>query len=123
MTPAEWLDQQKNIDDGSLPIIMTAMRRVWLGAVYTVDRDKERPCIYLLGTMPTNAINLCFRFEDDDRDWFVSTYFQEDLSTLEPNQLEYHPFGKSWCLQPWTHKERIDQHQDKKCKRIQARLT
>jgi hypothetical protein len=126
MTPVvEWLDQQKDIDC-SFPITMHAMGRIWLGAVYTVDWDLKRPCIYLLGRMPTNAINLCFRFPDEeigDLDWYVASYFQENLDTLEPHQLKYHPFGKSWILQQWTHEERIDHHQDKKCKRIQARIT
>jgi len=122
MTPAEWLDQLEHID-GALPITMSAMTRSWEGAVYKMTGDGERPCIYMVGKMPTNAVNLCFRFPDDDRDWFVGTYFQEELSTLEPHQLKYHPFGKTWTLHPWTHEEDLDHHQDRKCKRIEARIT
>jgi hypothetical protein len=117
MTPAEWLDQQENIS-GSLDITMFAMGRSWKGAVYTVEDSDQ--CIYLLGRMPINAVNLCFRFENDDRDWFVGTYFQEDQ--IEPQYAKYHPFGKTWTLHPWDHEEAIDAHQDKKCKRIPASI-
>jgi hypothetical protein len=123
MTPAEWLSQQKNVSR-SLPITMAAMGQVWFGAVYTAsNKGYEEQSIYLVGEMPKGATKLCFRFEDDDRDWYVTCYYQEGLAVLEPHQLKYHPFGKSWILRPWNIQETIDHYENKKYMRIPARLT
>ena len=120
MTPAEWLDGLEHIS-GSLPVTMFAMGRSWEGAVFT---PHDEPHLYLVGEMPKRTNKLCFRFTDDPRDWFVATYFQADSSTLEPHQLEYHPFGKSWILHPWNNIEvTIDCHEPKPYKRIPASIT
>jgi hypothetical protein len=123
MTPAEWLDQQENIC-GSLNVTLFAMGKTWEAAVYTIcDQGHDDPCIYVLGEMPKRATKLCFRFEGDDRDWFVATYYQDNPVTLEDHQKKYHPFGKTWILHPWNIQEPIDHYEEKKYTRIPASIS
>jgi hypothetical protein len=66
--------------------------------------------IYLLGEIPKcrqKRQSLCFRFVDDERDWYLSGGYSRFLirysrQEYKPFDPEYRPFGDFFMLQPWS---------------------
>lgn len=109
MTPAEWLNSLDKVEHAE-DVTLTVGAETWQAAVYMESGGRWR--IYAIGAMPKarrRSPKVCFRFQHDDRDWYV-TCFLEDATRLKPQQLDFHPFRENFILGPWDHTDhRIDE--------------
>jgi hypothetical protein len=81
--------------------------------------------IYVVGSRPYKKRKVCYRFEGDGRDWYLSSYL-DDTKELTDQQRAYHFYGvPGFSLRPWQvpNGERIDAHYHVKYQRIPVTVT
>ncbi len=93
------------------------------------EREYWKSFIYLIGELPSSYRKnrkIVFQIPGDPEEWFVSSYWPSLLRHKQeipqiPN--EYHPFGPSFLISPWSFPEPIDQYETHKYHRLPIRLT
>jgi hypothetical protein len=120
---ASWLRDLPDVSE-AMPIEIRLGIRVYEGARY-VQRGEDH--IYLAGTLPASykrSDKECYVLAGDGREWFIAGYWQDNNAVqLTPEQIQqYHPFGKSIILVPWTAPEKIDRHAKKPYRRVSAKI-
>ena len=93
------------------------------------EREHEKHALYVVGKRPAKVKargkfdgdsyppKFYFRRDADERDWYCACYHD---GPIEPEFAQYHPFGPSFMLMPWTvpSGEAPDYYQDTKAQRV-----
>lgn len=118
---ADWLRTLPNARDVR-PVSVTIGKQTWPGARYTsvnhysasmqavldgrkkVNEEYTQVAIFLAGPLPKRRKKgTCFPF--DGQEWYIACYYEGTDAN------EFHPFGATFILMPWTHEEKIDKHE------------
>jgi hypothetical protein len=133
---AEWLSTLPHVADVH-PVSVTIKGKVYHGARYkqTVpiapgcpayargERAHIAEHMYLLGELPAHyrrSTKACYAIEGDDREWYVSSYFQDDVMVHGSKFKLHHPFGNTFMLSPWAVPDggKIDQYEPRPYARV-----
>ena len=123
---AEWVRNlgSDNVRDVE-PITLTIGKQSWEGAVYTL---RGRRWFYLHGELPKSygpGPKTCYRFPEDDTDWFIAGYM-DNYDNLNDFQQAFYPFGNHWTMKAWSVGDmEIDRHRskDQKYRRVEVTIT
>lgn len=88
------------------------------GASYK-NTVSDATTIYLVGEVPRwlPIRHVCYPYQGQE--WFVSCYMDaKNFRTLDTSKQQYHPFGLSFQVSPWTLPEAIDHWETKPYARI-----
>lgn len=101
----EWLSKLSNIRDVQEACV-TIRGTTYDGVSYRDDNHGDGERLLLIGELPScyrRSARTTFRFEGDERDWYVACYWNLEAAAHAGRPLvnEYHPSGATFMLCPW----------------------
>jgi hypothetical protein len=99
-----------------MPVTLVIDEKQYEGAAYTQGKERH---FYLAGNRPQPVVETCYRFEGNQRDWYVASYL-DNYDGLTPSQQEFHPVGNNWVLVAWDHLPAIDIHATEPYQRVKV---
>ena len=87
---------------------------VYQGCLYHNPKIRpDEPNIVLIGQPPqATRVHVCYP-HSDGREWYMACHLPQDTYDKMSDELrqQYHPFGPTFVLSPWTCDDKIDQYE------------
>ena len=139
-TVVQWLEANKCYDVRAVTVKIGA--ETFSGASYRQDCTPPQgarnvavytqEAIYLVGKLPKvyvrNRHKVAFTIAGGNREWYVASYMPEDKggkqADLIPSEFaEFHPFGASFQLMPWSVDGKVDDGEPRLYTRVAITVT
>lgn len=103
ITLSHWLFAQDHVST-VVPVTVRIAQRTFAAARYSEDYEGQfAENIYALGELPPlfrRSQQICFRTDDAERDWYLTSWFRRVKGTMEYD--EACPFGDHYILTYFT---------------------